>query len=236
MYQHNPLGAKSIEIFNSAYHNFAEPILRNLQGPYSIIAPYVQKADQIGNSTLDTVDNQVPAIKKTDMEALKSHAFDMAHFPFKVASEGKDYVFSTYNDEYKKTGGNGLITTGKAILSTELRITAEAIHKVADLLGPRGKQMEEQLEHITHVGAENLFYAKKSAEDVARDSMTKAEQLGSEGNKMVDQTAGNFKKSVERTAQDGQNMYHNVKNSIHQNAQQVKRTVQDKSDRLSVTS
>lgn len=230
MYENNPLGAKSIEIFNSAYHNIAEPILRKLRGPYSIIAPYVQKADQIGNSTLDTVDNQVPAIKKTDIETLKSHAFDMAHFPFKVASESKDYVFSTYNDEYEKTGGNGLITAGKAILSTELRITADAFHKVADLLGPRGKQMEDQLEHLKQIGAEKASHAKKTADDVARDTMKKAEQLGSEGNKMADQTAGNLQKSMERTAQDGQNMYHNSKNSIHQNAQQMKRTVQDKSD------
>jgi len=232
MYQQNPLGAMSIDIFNSAYHNFAAPILRNLQGPYSIIAPYVQKADEIGNSTLETVDNQVPAIKKTDMETLKSRAFDVAHFPFKVASESKDYVFSTYNDEYNKTGGNGLITTGKAILSTELRITADAIHKVADMLGPRGKQMEEQFEHLAQMGAEKASQVKKTAEDVARDSAKKVDQLGSEGKKMADHTAGDLKKSMARTAQDGQNMLHDAKQGTYLNVQHMKRTAQDKSDHV----
>ena len=222
----------SIDIFNSAYHNFAAPILRNLQGPYSIIAPYVQKADEIGNSTLDTVDNQVPAIKKTDMETLKSHAFDVAHFPFKVASESKDYVFSTYNNEYKKTGGNGLLTTGKAILSTELRITADAIHKVADLLGPRGKQLEEQLEHLTQMGADKASQVKRTAEDVARDSARKVDHLGAEGVKMADQTAGDLKRSMERSAQDGKNIYNDAKQGTYLNVQHMKRTAQDKSDRV----
>ena len=165
LYTSNSIGAKSIDLFHSVYSTFAEPVLPYLQTPYSIVSPYLAQADSLGNKSLDTVDTHFPAVKSTDFESLKSSAFNLAHFPFKVAGEGRDYVTGTYQDEYKKTGGQGITTTGKAVISTEMRIVAETMRKVADYLGPKKDQAEAEYEKMKSLGADKVQKAKKSAQD-----------------------------------------------------------------------
>ena len=58
----------------------------------------------------------------------------------KVANDGKVYLFQTYDDEYKKTGGKGLGTTVKAVISTELKVTADAFQWVTDLLSQKKQE------------------------------------------------------------------------------------------------
>lgn len=109
-----------------------------------MIAPYVSAADDIGAQGLDKVDSRFPAIKSTELKTLQSHAFGIAHLPVKLAGDGRDYVFATYSDEYEKCGGQGgLVTTGKAMLSTELRIAVEGYQKMAGVLGPKVQKVKK---------------------------------------------------------------------------------------------
>lgn len=108
-----------------------------------MIAPYVSAADDMGNQGLDTVDSKFPAIKKTELKTLRSHAMGVAALPFKLAGDGRDYVFATYSDEYKKVGGRGVVTTGKAMLSTELRIAHESYQKVMGVVGPKAEKAKK---------------------------------------------------------------------------------------------
>ena len=71
----------------------------------------------------------------------------------------------TYQDEYNKTGGQGLATTGKAVISTELRIASEAMHAAADYIKPQKEKAQAEIDNLRNLGAEKLQKTKKAAQD-----------------------------------------------------------------------
>lgn len=165
MYQQNSLGAKSISATQSFYSNFAQPFFPYFQTPYSVVSPYLAKADSLGDSSLNSVDNHFPALKSTNMEKLRGTASDAAHYPFKLAGNGRDYVFSTYDDEYKKVGGEGIQTTAKAIVSTQLRIASDAFHAAGDYIEPKKQQFQAEVEKAKKTGSDKIQKAKKGAHE-----------------------------------------------------------------------
>lgn len=133
-YKSNPYGAKSIDLANTCYSKFAAPFVPYLQGPYSYISPYVEKADSLGDDTLSKVDTKFPIVKE-DTQKIKGTVFDYATLPLKLAGQGKEYVFSTFNDEYNKTGGqDGIVKLAKATISTELKFGHDAYNLVMSYL------------------------------------------------------------------------------------------------------
>lgn len=42
--------------------------------------------------------------------------------PFALAGKGREYVVGTWQDEYSKTRGGGVVKSVKALISTELKI------------------------------------------------------------------------------------------------------------------
>lgn len=77
-----------------------------------------------------------------------------------------NYVFSTYQDEYKRTAkrdGDSLFSTGKAIFSTELRIAFESLHYIADFFGPRKDRAVDDYEKLKSTGNQKAQQAKKVA-------------------------------------------------------------------------
>ena len=177
MYQKNSLGAKSINTAQSFYQTFAEPIVPYLQTPYSIVSPYLAKADSLGDSSLSTVDSHFPALKSTNMEKLRGTAYDAANFPFKLAGDSKTYVFRTYDDEYKKIGGEGLPTTAKAFVSTQLRIVSDVFHAVGDYLEPKKEQLQAEYEKAKSTGADRIQKTKKAASDKKDELVNKQQQM-----------------------------------------------------------
>ncbi|KAI9722824.1 MAG: hypothetical protein M1828_004390 [Chrysothrix sp. TS-e1954] len=165
MFQQNSLGAKTIGLYQNLYSTIAEPVFPYLQTPFSIVSPYVAQVDSLGNKSLDHVDTHFPAIKSIDVDYLKSSAFNIANFPFKIAGESRDYVTGTYQDEYTKTGGQGLATTGKAVVSTELRIVSEAMHAVADYIRPQKEKAQAEIDNLRNMGAEKLQKTKQAAQE-----------------------------------------------------------------------
>lgn len=146
-YNSNPYGQKSVNLANNAYDSFAKPVLPYFQGPFSWFAPYLSKADEFGETGLSKVDSTFPIIKE-DTEKVKSTVLDYAFFPLRVAASGKDYVFTTYNDEYKKVGGQGYFTSAKAMISTELKVASDILHYGAEWLGPKKEQAKSQFEEL----------------------------------------------------------------------------------------
>lgn len=63
--------------------------------------------------------------------------------------ETKDHVFDVYHSEYKKVGGDGLVTSGKALVSTGLVVTTEALTWVGDFLKARKVQAKEASNNAT---------------------------------------------------------------------------------------
>ncbi|KAF2101632.1 putative pathogenesis associated protein Cap20 [Rhizodiscina lignyota] len=144
-YKSNPYGEKSIALFNDAYSRFASPFIPYLQGPYSWVAPYVAKADELGDSGLSTIDDKFPIVKE-DTEKIKGSVFETMYYPVQVAQDGKEYVFKTYEDEGSKIDGKGIFHLAKTVVSTELRIASDVLHALAEWLGPKKEKAQKTVE------------------------------------------------------------------------------------------
>lgn len=141
-FKQNPLGQKSLSLADHGYQKFAKPILPYFSKPYQYVHPYVAKLDSIGDSTLSKVDEKFPVVKKPTNE-LYDNATDIALFPLRKGLEGKDYVLKTFNTECKKVGGEGLVTKGKAAVTTTLVVTSDALNWLSNYLGAKKEQTKE---------------------------------------------------------------------------------------------
>ncbi|KAI1388612.1 uncharacterized protein F4822DRAFT_429229 [Hypoxylon trugodes] len=138
----NPYGQKSIELGDSAYKAFAKPVIPYFAKPYQYVSPYLKKVDVIGNDTLTKIDERLPALKKPTGE-LWTDGKNLFFFPVRKGLETKDHVFDIYGSEYKRVGGDGLVTSGKALVSTGLVVTSEALTWVGDFLRAGKVQAKE---------------------------------------------------------------------------------------------
>lgn len=141
-FKEHPLGQKSIALSSSGYDTFAKPILPYLSKPYTYISPYVSRADSIGDSTLSKVDSRFPVVKKPTSE-LYDNATGLALYPLKVAGDGKDYVYSVWGSEVKKVGGDGVVAKGKAVVTTSLVVTSDALNWLSAVLGKKKAEVKE---------------------------------------------------------------------------------------------
>jgi len=144
-YKTNPYGARSLDLANVVYVKIGGPLLPYLRTPYSIVAPYLSKADTLADSGLTKVDERFPVVKEetsTITDTVKGYAF----YPVTVAGQGKEYLYSTYDDEYKKTGNDkSLVHTAKALLSTELRLVFEAYGYAISFLSKKKGEVQEKV-------------------------------------------------------------------------------------------
>lgn len=85
---------------------------------------------------------RLPALKKPTDE-LVSDGKAIIFFPVRKGLETKDHVFDVYSSEYKKVGGEGLVTSGKALISAGLVVTSEALTWVGDVFRAGKVQAKE---------------------------------------------------------------------------------------------
>ncbi|KAI9801513.1 MAG: hypothetical protein M1833_002745 [Piccolia ochrophora] len=146
----NPYGQKSLNLADQGYVTFAKPILPYLSGPYQYVSPYVAKADSLADTGLSKVEDTFPIVK-TPTDKLKGTVFDTVFFPVRLASDSKDYVFKTYGSEYKKVGGEGIVTSGKAVITTSLVVTSDSLGWLSSFLGAK----KEQTKHVVNEKSKN---------------------------------------------------------------------------------
>jgi len=147
-FKSNPYGKKSIDLADSGYKSFAKPILPYFTKPYQYVSPYISKADSIGDSTLTKVEERFPVVKKPTGE-LYDEATGIAFFPYKKGLEGKDYIVKTYTSEVKKVGGEGIVTMGKAAVTTTLIVSSDALSWLSKFLGAKKDQAKEIISEKT---------------------------------------------------------------------------------------
>ncbi|KAL4811493.1 MAGE family-domain-containing protein [Aspergillus unguis] len=140
-YKGNKYGAKSLEFADQGY-DFAKPYLTYLSKPYGYVAPYVTRADSLGEKGLDKVDATFPFIKE-ETGTLKQSIYDTASYPLRVATDVKSHLFSTYGDEYQKCGGDGVVARGKALITTSLVLSQESLGYISSLLQKKKAQAKE---------------------------------------------------------------------------------------------
>ncbi|KAI0136877.1 hypothetical protein BJ170DRAFT_677746 [Xylariales sp. AK1849] len=132
-FKSNPYGQKSIELGDSAYQTFAAPVIPFLSKPYGYVYPYVKKADHFGAGALSKVDEKLP-ILKTPTKELYANTKQIVFLPVVKGKQTTDHLFSVYNSEFKKVGGDGVVTYGKAFISTGLVVTTETLNWIGSFL------------------------------------------------------------------------------------------------------
>jgi hypothetical protein len=179
VFQSNPYGQKSIDLTNAAYARFVKPTLPYLEKPASYAKPYVAKVDEIGDSILSKFDEKVPIVKSETSE-IKQTAVDYVHWPFKVATEQKDYVISTYSDEYKKCGGDGVIAGGKALVSGSFVVASDWLSYFASLLQKAKAEGQSKAAELKAQAESKAGDVKGQAENKAYETKGKAETKAGE--------------------------------------------------------
>lgn len=99
-----------------------------------------------------------------------------ALLPFRVAEEGRNYVLSTWEDEYNRTAsrnnrGSSLSTSILAIISTQLRIAADGVNVLADYFGPKKEEAKQRSDSML-----NDLYKKVNSYE--QEAKKKADQAG----------------------------------------------------------
>lgn len=141
-FKSNPYGKKSIILADQGYKSFIAPFLPYAQLPYDFVKPYVAKADSLAEGGLTKVEHTFPIVKE-DTQKIKSSVLELALFPFRAAGTSKDYVYNTYSGEYQKCGGDGLISGGKALITTSLVVTSDTFSFLSSLWGQKKQQTKE---------------------------------------------------------------------------------------------
>jgi len=146
--QENPYGVKSIELTNAGYAKFVKPTLPYFETPASYAKPYVAKADELGDKFLTKFDEQVPIVKSETKE-IQSAIMSYVNWPLETANTTKDWAFSTYNDEYKKCGGEGYVAGGKAVITTSLVMSSDVLKWISSFLQAKKEEAKEAIQEKT---------------------------------------------------------------------------------------
>jgi len=114
-FKNTNIGASTLNLASNTYRSFVAPFHPYLQRPYSVAHPYLTRADELGDTGLSKFETYVPVVKE-DTKTLKQYAFA----PY-------NYVAGTWQEQYERTSHqNGLVKTGLAVVSTELKIISDA--------------------------------------------------------------------------------------------------------------
>jgi hypothetical protein len=82
-------------------------------------------------------------VVKKPTDELYADAKTLVFFPYHKGLEGRDHVLTTYNTEYKKVGGDGLVTYSKALVSTVLIVSTETLNWVGNFLNAKKAEVKE---------------------------------------------------------------------------------------------
>jgi hypothetical protein len=139
---------KLLELSDSAYQTFAKPVVHYLAGPYQYVSPYVKKADDFGAGALTKIDEKLPILKEST-ESIQAKGKQVAFYPVVKTRETTDHLFSVYNSEVKKVGGQGVVTTGKALISTGIVLTTETLNWIHEVLRSGKEKAKEAGNEVT---------------------------------------------------------------------------------------
>ncbi|KAI5858704.1 hypothetical protein BZA05DRAFT_11156 [Tricharina praecox] len=156
----HPIGQKTIALSTSAYSRFIAPLSPYLSKAY----PYVNRADELADSSLEKLDSRFPIVKEPT-ESLRSVVVDAVGYPRKVvaqvivrgsdfAKEKQEYVFKVYEDEFSKMGEEekksaGYIPMAKAGVTTGFVVSSELMGAIATYLGSKKEAVKEEASTTT---------------------------------------------------------------------------------------
>ncbi|KAJ5172194.1 hypothetical protein N7492_004787 [Penicillium capsulatum] len=127
LFKSNPYGAKSLQYADQGYIRLAKPVLPFFSTPYSYVAPYVARIDSLGDQGLTQIDSRFPIVRE-DTQKIRGTIYNHASYPARFAGDVKEHLFDIYGSEYKKLGGDGFVTSGKAVITTGLVLSSESLN------------------------------------------------------------------------------------------------------------
>jgi hypothetical protein len=107
--------------------------------PYEYVSPYVQKADSLGDKTLDRIDAQFPVVKKPTSD-IYNDTKSLILLPYNKGLEGKEHVFKVYSNEFKKNEQQNLVAQGKAAVITMLVVGTETLSWLGRFLNSKKEE------------------------------------------------------------------------------------------------
>ena len=137
----NKYGAKSLEYADQGYE-MAKPVVPYLSKPFGYVAPYLVRADSLGDQGLTKIDTAFPIVKEYTYK-IRGRIYQNVHLPMRLAGDIKRHLFDTYGSEYKQCGGDGLVARGKAMITTSLALSQESLAWVNSFLQTKKKQAKE---------------------------------------------------------------------------------------------
>lgn len=102
------------------------PFLFIAYGPYGYIKPFAAKADSVAAYGLQTLDKRLRGLKQ-EPEEIKDRVGNVDFASLRKTKEGKDYMVNTYSQEYKKCGGQGMMASVKATITTQLLMMSDSL-------------------------------------------------------------------------------------------------------------
>ena len=133
---------------NAGYAKFVKPTFPYLETPASYAKPYVAKADEIGDKILTKVDEKIPLLK-SETDELKGTAKAYIYWPITKSNETRDWVLTTWENEYKKCGADGYVAGGKAVMTTPLILTSDVLQWVSTLVQKKTEEAKEAVKEKT---------------------------------------------------------------------------------------
>ena len=211
-FKSNSYGAKSIDLTNDIYKNYAEKLVNSpyAQKPYGLVAPYVQHADSLASDGLTRVDQTFPIIKQ-DTEQIKHTIVDFAYAPFRVVFDGRDYLLDTYGQEYKKCGGDGYIAGGKAFITTGLVVTSDTLAYLQSFLTEKSEQ-----------GKDFASQKYSQAQGYANQANKYAHERSADANKYAHEKSEEAKNFMYMKGDEAKHAAKNAQNTAQQKAQEAK--------------
>jgi hypothetical protein len=109
------------------------------------VAPYIAKADSLGDSTLSQLDSRFPIVR-AETQTISEKVQGVAGYPFAVVGKGREFVSKTWSEEYERSQGTGVVKRARAVIGTELKVGAAVIEYLRTVVGrvrEEGKKMSE---------------------------------------------------------------------------------------------
>ena len=190
VFKSNHYGQQVLSLASSSYSRFLAPFVPYAKGPYEYVAPYVAKADQLGDSGLSKFDEKVPIFKE-DTEKIKQTVFDYAFYPLNLLNQSRNHATDTYYSQYDKIGGQGVVPASKALVITSSILTSETLEILMNFFkqqketaqtkgGEMRSNFEKQAGNLRSNAEKRGHSMMQMAQQKGEEAKTTAEKKGSE--------------------------------------------------------
>jgi len=154
-YRSNPYGEKSINLafsaYSTAHRNLYAPFAAYLSRPLGLVAPYLAKADDMGDQGLSSLESRFPIVKE-DTATIQEKVGQVAGTPFRVAKESREWVWKTYDEEYQAAPNLPLVKPLWAVVGVEIKGAVKVSEIIANTMEAwlhaaqkKGKQVQEKV-------------------------------------------------------------------------------------------